>query len=133
MTTDWCEALERATEDNDDLRERLIAAEKANSILREELIAAKATAQEAIGNVRTVFSHREDVWFWQGEGDDPEGLSCPVVMNVDTIRQFIAVIDAARAWSESIDLGFAAQLRPDIARARLNRALNALDEKEHKQ
>jgi len=36
-------------------------------------------------------------------------------------------LDAARAWSESVEQGFAATLRPDIARARFTAALRAHD------
>jgi hypothetical protein len=113
-----------------ELRDNLIATEKINSILREELNNAKASAAEAINNVRTVFAHREDVWFWQGEGNDPESLSCPVVLNADTARKLVAVINAAQTWSDAVEAGFAAEVRPDIARTILNRALAALNKKE---
>jgi hypothetical protein len=49
------------------------------------------------------------------------------------IAKLQAVADAARIWSDAVEAGFAAQVRPDIARAKLNRALATLDEKETKQ
>lgn len=30
------------------------------------------------------------VWFWQGEGDRPESLSCPVVMSAEKLRELLA-------------------------------------------
>jgi hypothetical protein len=133
---DKCSICRRELPDYDDLhqtvnklRDNLIATEKINSILREELNDAKTSAAEAIDNVRTVFAHREDVWFWQGEGNDPESLSCPVVMNADTARKLVAVINAAQTWSDAVEAGCASQVRPDITRA-LNRSLAALNKKE---
>ena len=37
------------------------------------------------------------------------------------------VVEAAHAWSECVEKGFASELRPDIARAMLIRALRKLD------
>ena len=41
-------------------------------------------------------SERDGVWFWQGEGDRPESLSCPVVMSADTLREILRERDEAR-------------------------------------
>lgn len=50
----------------------------------DELAAARA-------NVRIATASRDDVWFWQGDGhDDPESLSCPVVMSAATLRDLLA-------------------------------------------
>jgi hypothetical protein len=47
-----------------------------------------------VDNVRTDI---HGVWFWQGDGDDhPEALSCPVVMSAETLRKFVADLEAAR-------------------------------------
>jgi hypothetical protein len=45
---------------------------------------------------------------------------------LDEIEALRRVAEAARAWSECVDNGFASELRPDIARAHVNRALAAL-------
>jgi hypothetical protein len=49
-------------------------------------------------------------------------------VNDETIFRLERVAEAARAWSDSVERGFASDLRPDIARARLLSALRALDE-----
>jgi division protein CdvB (Snf7/Vps24/ESCRT-III family) len=36
--------------------------------------------------LRTVHTNKEGVWFWRGDGnDDIEALSCPVVMDAETL------------------------------------------------
>ncbi len=51
----------------------------------------------ALAAVRAATAKRDDVWFWQGQGDHPESLSCPVVMSADTLREMLARADAAEA------------------------------------
>ena len=40
------------------------------------------------------------VWFWQGEGDRPKSLTCPVVMSADTLRNLVRERDDARATAQ---------------------------------
>jgi hypothetical protein len=52
-------------------------------ITRKEI--AKREIAEAL--VRTVYSNRDDVWFWMGNGEDHlENLTCPVVMRAETLQ-----------------------------------------------
>lgn len=41
---------------------------------------------------QTLLDYRADsVWYWQGDEDDqPEILSCPVIMNAETLRELLA-------------------------------------------
>lgn len=51
-----------------------------------------------------VKTNTEGVWRWQGDGDDPESLSCPVVMSADTLRSFVAEVrrcERVREWAEA--------------------------------
>ena len=45
-----------------------------------------------------------------------------------TMTKLLAVARAAEEHSESIEMGFASPTRPDIARAKLNKALTELKE-----
>lgn len=40
--------------------------------------------------LRVAQADREDVWFWQGQDDEPSSLSCPVVMSAETLRALLA-------------------------------------------
>jgi len=50
-------------------------------------IAEKETARAQLAVARTP---TDGVWMWQGCGDEPEGLSCPVVMSADTLRGLLS-------------------------------------------
>lgn len=41
---------------------------------------------------QTLLDYRADsVWYWQGDEDDqPESLSCPVIMSAETLRELLA-------------------------------------------
>lgn len=52
-----------------------------------------AKLRAALAIVRT---DTEGVWRWQGEGDQPESLTCPVVMSADTLRGLLASADSLR-------------------------------------
>ena len=57
---------------------------------------------EARRQLNLVKTDAEGVWRWQGDGDDPESLSCPVVMSADTLRGFVSEARRAervREWS----------------------------------
>ena len=60
--------------------------------LAERLTAAEQEAREARRNVRIANANIEDVWMWQGAGDDPDSLTCPVVMSADTLRNLLTRI-----------------------------------------
>lgn len=53
---------------------------------------------EARAKARAVTATRDDVWFWQGNGDDPESLVCPIVMSADTLRELLAAVALVEAW-----------------------------------
>lgn len=42
------------------------------------------------------------VWYWQGDDDHPENLTCPVVMHPETLRELLAVVEAARVASVTV-------------------------------
>jgi hypothetical protein len=52
---------------------------------------------------------------------------------LDELQALREVEKAARAWSDCVEQGFAADMRPDIARALLERSLTALDQLRAKQ
>jgi len=44
-----------------------------------------------------------EVWHWQGdENDRPANLTCPVVMHPETLRELLAVVEAARRASVTV-------------------------------
>lgn len=63
--------------------------------IRAEWSAEKARADRAEASLQVVRAGASDVWFWQGAGDTPESLSCPVVMSADTLRDFVAALSRA--------------------------------------
>ena len=90
-------------------------------------IAAYAAQQTAALRAEVEALHRErkgEVWYWQGDRyDTPESLSCPVLMEAETVRQMlheraalVAVTKAAQAWLDHPDRGFPRHLT-EAARA----------------
>lgn len=69
---------------------RAATAERKQADMAEELTSTMAILGIAIRSLATVATPTEGVWKWQGEGDDPESLSCPVVMSADTLRGLVA-------------------------------------------
>ena len=67
---------------------------RAEAKLAEAIVIAKAgieREQELQTKLRMLHAGVDDVWFWQGDGQDhPESLSCPVVMSADTLRAMLA-------------------------------------------
>ena len=59
-------------------------------------------------------------WFWDEVADTLQSL-------LDRIEVLERVREAAKVYSDSVDQGFASKIRPDIARARLNRYLKAAE------
>jgi hypothetical protein len=50
---------------------------------------------DALAELATVKTNVEGVWKWQGEGDNPESLSCPVVMSAEALRGLLKAQPAA--------------------------------------
>ncbi len=51
---------------------------------------AEQRRDEARAAVRLATTARDDVWLWQGDGDDDVGsLACPVVMEAETLRKIV--------------------------------------------
>lgn len=58
--------------------------------LSEELTKALNTIADLKYDLSLVKTDKEGVWFWQNDGwDDPESLSCPVVMSAETLRNLL--------------------------------------------
>jgi hypothetical protein len=72
----------------------------AEHLKREIVEKESARAQLAIARTPT-----DDVWMWQGGGDEPEGLSCPVVMSAETLRALLARTAEAIMAERSASLG----------------------------
>lgn len=68
---------------------RADTAERKQVEMAEELTAAEAAVAKANKQLLLVYTSVEGVWKWQGEGDAPESLTCPVVMSADTLRGLI--------------------------------------------
>ena len=58
------------------------------------------------GQLALVATDTDGVWRWQGDGgNEPESLTCPVVMSADTLRSFVAArasLAAIRLAAESL-------------------------------
>lgn len=55
-----------------------------------ELKTALEEAAELRSQLALVRTPKGGVWYWQGDGDNPESLSCPVVMSAETLRGLLA-------------------------------------------
>ncbi len=96
---------EPRTDAHDDNEPLLEGAERvARARARAEERAAQAFREVAEGlererllraDLALVRTGTEGVWFWQGAGDEPGSLSCPVVMSAERLRAFVA--DRVRA------------------------------------
>lgn len=87
------ERLGEAIEQAEYERDAAIAAKEA---LAREHEGALAELHDAKLKLSTVATDVECVWLWQGDGhDQPESLSCSVVMLADTMRRIIAAKEAA--------------------------------------
>jgi hypothetical protein len=78
------------------------------STLAEQHTATEAELRTAKAALAAVHAGPDFVWFWQGHGDHLGSLSCPVVMESETLRGITAdrdrmrpVYEAAVEWSES--------------------------------
>jgi hypothetical protein len=89
-------ALRRQRDELEHELGRYRSGEALNAALRkQEALSAEWTKMEAeLRHTRqklaTVRAGHDDVWFWQGGGDDPKSLTCPVVMAPETLRALLA-------------------------------------------
>lgn len=67
----------------------------------EEYNAWKHRALAAEEKLRAVSAHSDSVWFWQGRGDRPDSISCPVVMSADTMREFVSASNRLKTLVEA--------------------------------
>lgn len=58
---------------------------------------------------------RAEVWFWQGdEYDNPDSLSCPVIMSADAVRELVGARES-EVHRLQLALGDAARAIPEVA------------------
>ena len=75
------------------LMEELQVQTRATATVREQWAAEMDRADRAEANLKMVSAGVDDVWRWQGDGQDhPESLAseCPVVMSGETLRKLVA-------------------------------------------
>lgn len=77
--------IERLTRENARAKERLASCTAELKVALEEGAGLRST----LALVRTP---ADGVWYWAGKDDNPESLSCPVVMTADAVRRFCACI-----------------------------------------
>jgi len=65
-----------------------------------ELTEANARRKEVEARLRVVETGIDGVWKWQGEGDEPSSLSCPVVMSADTARELAMAAEQCEAYRQ---------------------------------
>lgn len=63
--------------------------------LETELMQARQT-------MRMLSTSTEGVWRWQGDGDHPESLTCPVVMSPEKLRELLEARDTAKASEQQL-------------------------------
>jgi hypothetical protein len=78
------------------MQARAANAERERESIRAEWANEKARADEYSAKLALVSTGVENVWWWQGNGDDVASLSCPVVMSVDTLRSFVGDAEERR-------------------------------------
>jgi hypothetical protein len=96
------------------------ATSKIREKLREQVEAHKATIKErdeARASVRIAHAPSDAVWFWEGsDRDQPESLSCPVVMSAETLRGFVDLRERAEKAELERDEAYASigRLRDEL-------------------
>lgn len=78
----------RTEEERDEAQDKLTMLADEHRVALDELRTAKAS-------LATVSAGPDFVWFWQSAGNHMQSLSCPVVMNAETLREIIAAKDEA--------------------------------------
>lgn len=89
----------------DEAAEQRRRAERAERLARQafrDLEAALNRERELRCQLGTVNAGAEDVWRWQGEGDDPASLTCPVVMSAETLRALLARVEKAEGQARGL-------------------------------
>jgi hypothetical protein len=88
--------VERLTRDLDGARrhrdEQVAYATQLRKMLenvRAELTEQNAKREAVEAELRVVKTDIDGVWKWQGEGDEPSSLTCPVVMSAETLRKLV--------------------------------------------
>lgn len=76
------------TKERDEARFKLSTLAEQHKAMERELKAAKS-------ELRMVRAKPEDVWFWEGRGDDIGSLSCPLVMSPDVFAKVEAELTTA--------------------------------------
>lgn len=79
-------ATEEAKSELERLRAALVNSDAGMQTLRQQ---HQTACDERDAMKRTLTASRDDVWLWQGQGDEPESLVCPVVMSADTLRDIL--------------------------------------------
>jgi hypothetical protein len=69
--------------------EALAAAERKAEAVRQEWKKLDAELRHVNAKLKAVRSGPGEVWFWQGAGDDPAAIACPVVMQPETLRALL--------------------------------------------
>jgi len=73
---------------------------------------------------------REQIEWWKRQEQRGCVDSCPYWSELEgflfNVEKLLAVYEAAKVHSDAIDQGFVSEVRPDIARMLLNRALDAV-------
>ena len=65
-------------------KNKLLQSKIENHILHiKDLIRERDNLQQIVNTVK--YTDAQGVWYWIGKGDDPESLSCPIVMLPDTL------------------------------------------------
>lgn len=89
-------------------------------------LSSDATGKD--GDVAYGVRHRDgctDIAIREEDAAYVEGAANALPDLLREVRRLRAVEAAARGWAESVEQGFASGIRPDVARARLLRALEA--------
>lgn len=74
------------------IKDLQIKLDESNRLLAREITDRRI----AEANVRVAHATPETVWFWEKDGDnDPESLSCPVVMPAETLREILKLKEEA--------------------------------------
>jgi hypothetical protein len=79
-----------AERERDEAKARVRELERKNAWLVAETKRALLLVDNARSKLSVATASRDDVWHWQGAGDYPESLSCPVVMSAETLRDLLA-------------------------------------------
>jgi len=83
----WEEAVRHQT--------AMFEAERKLREVSEQWTKTDAELRHANAKLSAMRAGPDDVWFWQGRGDDPASLTCPVVMLPETLRAILGPAQGA--------------------------------------